>query len=113
MGNSVCATSSAMKIFLICLSALLFATETTAKHAATDEAMEASEQVEINAMTERYLAILENMTDKLNRGMIFDTATTPAWAKKLFTDLFGLLTWALTETLSGSGVAATPGPGRR
>merc|ERR1712123_33746 len=53
------------------------------------------------------------MTDKLNRGVIFDTATTPAWAKKLFTDLFGLLTWALTETLSGSGVAATPGPGRR
>merc|ERR1740137_72980 len=53
------------------------------------------------------------MTDKINRGLLFSAAETPAWAKKLFTDLFGLLTWALTETFSGSGIAATPGPGGR
>merc|ERR1711892_725172 len=101
---------SAMKIFLICLSAILLAAETTAKHAAANEALDSSEHVEIIATAQRYLAILEAMADKVNRGLIFaDSTVTPAWAAKLFKDLFGLLTWTLTEVLTGDPMA-TPGP---
>merc|ERR1712002_246636 len=114
MGVCQSVSQSAMKwVIFSTILAVLLAAQTKASHARADTAadfsQEASGQDEINAVADRYLAIMENMVEKINRGFIGTTAETPGFITKFITDLTTLLGWFLKKLVVGDPFA-TPGP---